>query len=200
MGGKEKSMIQANNLWFLAIILFLATLVAACATKESLVTETVAEPAQALSSAEVDKPEPLKSPRASLPSSSVPLEEELIDGQSIDDLNREALLKVAFFKYDSAELDTVAQDVLSENSRVLLNNPTWLVTIEGHGDERGTAEYNLALGEKRAAAAKDYLLELGINSSRIRVVSYGKEFPFDPGQGESAWAENRRAHFVITSK
>ena len=200
MDGKEKSMIQANSLWFLAIILFLATLAAACATKESLVTETVVEPAQALSSAEVDKPEPLKSPRESLPSSSVPLEEELIDGQSIDDLNREALLKVAFFKYDSAELDTVAQDVLSENSRVLLNNPTWLVTIEGHCDERGTAEYNLALGEKRAAAAKDYLLELGINSSRIRVVSYGKEFPFDPGQGESAWAENRRAHFVITSK
>ena len=200
MGGKEKSMIQANNLWFLAIILFLATLVTACATRESLVTETVVEPAQALSSAEVDKPEPLKSPGASLPSSSVPLEEELIDGQSIDDLNREALLKAAFFKYDSAELDTVAQDVVSENSRVLLNNPTWLVTIEGHCDERGTAEYNLALGEKRATVAKEYLLELGINSNRIRVVSYGKEFPFDPGQGESAWAENRRAHFVITSK
>ena len=200
MDGKEKSMIQANNLWFLTAILFLATLVTACATKESLVTETVVEPSQTLSSAEVGKPKPLKPPRGSLPASSAPLEEELIDGQSIDDLNREALLKAAFFKYDSAELDTAAQDVVSENSRVLLNNPTWLVTIEGHCDERGTAEYNLALGEKRAAAAKDYLLDLGINSSRIRVVSYGKEFPFDPGQGESAWAENRRAHFVITSK
>ena len=147
MDDKEKSMIQANNLWFLAIILFLATLAVACATKEPLVTETVVEPAQALSSAEVDKPKPLKSPRESSPVSSVPLEEELIAGQSIDDLNREALLKAAFFKYDSAELDTAAQDVVSENSRVLLNNPTWLVTIEGHCDERGTAEYNLALGE-----------------------------------------------------
>ena len=77
-----------------------------------LIEELLPEEGEVLSSAEVDKPEPLKSPRASLPSSSVPLEEELIDGQSIDDLNREALLKVAFFKYDSAELDTVEQHVL----------------------------------------------------------------------------------------
>ena len=200
MGSKEKYMIQANSFWLLAIILFFGTLVTACATKESPVTETAVELAQTLSSAEVDEPKPLKSPREPFPASSVPLEEELIDGKSIDDLNREALLKAAFFQYDSAELNTAAQDVISENSQVLLNNPTWLVTIEGHCDERGTAEYNLALGEKRATAAKNYLLELGVGSSRIRVVSYGKEFPFDPGQGERAWAENRRAHFVITTK
>ena len=193
-------MIRVNNLWLLTVILFLGTLVTACATKEAPVTEPAVESAQALSSAEVDEPKPLKSLRESLPTSSVPLEEELIDGKSIDDLNREALLKAAFFKYDSAELNALAQDVISDNLQVLLNNPTWLVTIEGHCDERGTAEYNLALGEKRATAAKDYLLGLGVESSRIRVVSYGKEFPFDPGQGERAWAENRRAHFVITSK
>jgi peptidoglycan-associated lipoprotein len=193
-------MIRVNSLWLLAVILFLGILVTACATKESLITETAVEPTQALSLAEVDESKPLKSPRESLPTSSVPLEEELIDGKSIDDLNREALLKAAFFQYDSAELNVLAQDVISENFQVLLNNPTWLVTIEGHCDERGTAEYNLALSEKRATAAKDYLLGLGVESSRIRVVSYGKEFPFDPGQGEKAWAKNRRAHFVITSK
>ena len=74
------------------------------------------------------------------------------------------------------------------------------MTIEGHCDERGTAEYNLALGERRATAARAYLVSLGIPADRLRTVSYGKEFPFDPGHDESAFAKNRRAHFVITAK
>jgi peptidoglycan-associated lipoprotein len=75
-----------------------------------------------------------------------------------------------------------------------------MVTIEGHCDERGTAEYNLALGERRAVAVRTYLVALGIAPDRLRSVSYGKEFPFDPGHTDAAWAQNRRAHFVITSK
>ena len=78
--------------------------------------------------------------------------------------------------------------------------PTWVITVEGHADERGTAEYNLALGERRAVAARTYLLSLGIAADRIKTVSYGKEFPFDPGHDESAWSKNRRAHFVVTGK
>jgi peptidoglycan-associated lipoprotein len=78
--------------------------------------------------------------------------------------------------------------------------PSWIVTVEGHSDERGTAEYNLALGERRAVAVKTYLVSLGISPDRIRTVSYGKEFPFDPGHNEEAWSKNRRGHFVITSK
>jgi peptidoglycan-associated lipoprotein len=78
--------------------------------------------------------------------------------------------------------------------------PTWVVTIEGHCDERGTAEYNLALGERRAVAVKTYMVALGISPDRLRTVSYGKEFPFDMGHTETAWSKNRRAHFVITSK
>jgi peptidoglycan-associated lipoprotein len=77
---------------------------------------------------------------------------------------------------------------------------TWVITIEGHTDERGSAEYNLALGERRALAAKNYLISLGIGGDRLRTVSYGKEFPFDPGHDESAWAKNRRAQFMLTSK
>ena len=77
---------------------------------------------------------------------------------------------------------------------------TWVVTIEGHCDERGTKEYNLALGERRAVSARAYLVSLGIPADRLRIVSYGKEFPFDPGHEESAWSKNRRAHFVITAK
>jgi peptidoglycan-associated lipoprotein len=86
------------------------------------------------------------------------------------------------------------------NADLLKKYPTWVVTVEGHCDERGTAEYNLALGERRSVAVKTYLVSLGIPPDRIRTVSYGKEFPFDPGHNEDAWAKNRRAHFVITSK
>ncbi len=74
------------------------------------------------------------------------------------------------------------------------------MTIEGHCDERGTAEYNLALGERRAVNARAYLVSLGISADRLHIVSYGKEFPFDPGHDEVAWGKNRRAHFVITAK
>ena len=77
---------------------------------------------------------------------------------------------------------------------------TWVITIEGHADERGTAEYNLALGERRAVAARTYLVSLGIPSDRLRTVSYGKEFPFDPNHTETAWSKNRRAQFVVTSR
>jgi len=83
---------------------------------------------------------------------------------------------------------------------VLKKYGTWGITIEGHCDERGTAEYNLALGERRAVAVKTYLSSLGVSPERIRVVSYGKEFPFDMGHSEDSWSQNRRGHFVITSK
>ena len=105
-----------------------------------------------------------------------------------------------FFALDSSELDQAGQQVLNTNAEVLRKYPTWIITIEGHCDERGTAEYNLALGERRALAAKTYLVSLGIPTERLRTVSYGKEFPFDPGHDEAAWSKNRRAHFVVTSK
>ena len=97
-------------------------------------------------------------------------------------------------------LDDAARAIATQNAAVLKKYTTWGITIEGHCDERGTAEYNLALGERRAVAVKTYLSSLGISADRIRTVSYGKEFPFDMGHNEDAWAKNRRGHFVITSK
>jgi peptidoglycan-associated lipoprotein len=120
--------------------------------------------------------------------------------RSIDDLNRESPLQPAFFEYDSAEVSAAARTALDANAAVLRKYPAWAVTVEGHCDERGTAEYNSALGERRAAAARTYLVSLGISAERLHIVSYGKEFPFDPAHAESAWAKNRRAHFVITTK
>ena len=86
-----------------------------------------------------------------------------------------------FFELDSSDVSAEGQQVLQANAAVLKKYPTWQVTIEGHCDERGTAEYNLALGERRALAAKNYLVSLGIAADKVRTVSYGKEFPFDAG-------------------
>jgi peptidoglycan-associated lipoprotein len=120
--------------------------------------------------------------------------------RSIDDLNRDSPFQPAFFDYDSAELSADARTILDANAAILKKYPAWAITVEGHCDERGTAEYNLALGERRAVAAQSYLVSLGISTNRVRTVSYGKEFPFDPGHDEAAWGRNRRAHIVITGK
>ena len=109
-------------------------------------------------------------------------------------------LRPIFFRYDSDQLDEAAKKTLDANADVLRTYKTWVITIEGHCDERGTAEYNLALGDRRALAARTYLLSLGIPAERMRTVSYGKEFPFDAGHTEDAWSLNRRAHFMLTSK
>ena len=123
-----------------------------------------------------------------------------LTGTDLNELNRSVPLAPIFFDYDSAEMTTEAQSHLANNAEVMRNNQTWIVTIEGHCDERGTAEYNLALSERRALAARDYLVALGIPVNRLRTVSYGEEFPFDPGNDEAAWAQNRRAHFVVTAQ
>ena len=128
------------------------------------------------------------------------LADESIVNRSLDDLNRDSPLKPVFFPVDSADLDEAGRAVATANAAVLKKYTSWGITVEGHCDERGTAEYNLALGERRALAVKTYLSSLGIPPDRIRTVSYGKEFPFDMGHTEDAWARNRRGHFVITSK
>lgn len=112
----------------------------------------------------------------------------------------DALAKVGntvYFGYDSATLTDEAQATLMRQAGFLKGNPSMTVTIEGHCDERGTREYNLALGERRATAARDYLLAQGVNSARIRVISYGKERPVAAGSTESSWSKNRRAATVL---
>lgn len=142
-------------------------------------------------------PEPAREPTSVPP---VPVPTDSISSASLDDLNRNSPLKPVFFELDSSELSQSGQKTLDDNAALLKRYQTWAVTIEGHCDERGTAEYNLALGERRANAARAYLVTLGIGADRLRTVSYGKEFPFDPGHDESAFSKNRRAHFVITAK
>jgi peptidoglycan-associated lipoprotein len=124
-----------------------------------------------------------------------------LNDETIETLNGpNSPLKPVFFAYDSDTLDETAKRVLEANADVLRTYSTWIVTVEGHCDERGTAEYNLALGDRRAMSARNYLVSLGIPANRLRTVSYGKEFPFDTGNNETAWRANRRAHFMLTAK
>ena len=123
-----------------------------------------------------------------------------ISTKSIEDINKAEILKPIFFALDSDQIDAVGQQVLVENAAALKKYTTWTITIEGHTDERGTAEYNLALGERRALSTKNALAALGISVDRVKTVSYGKEFPFDPAHEEAAFSKNRRAHFVVTAK
>ena len=115
-------------------------------------------------------------------------------------LNARGYLQDVFFDTDSFELRPDARQTLSENADWLREYPTVQVLVEGHCDERNTREYNLALGERRANAVRDYLVFLGIGSDRVRTISYGEERPFAIGHDEEAWQLNRRAHFVITSR
>jgi peptidoglycan-associated lipoprotein len=142
-------------------------------------------------------PEPVAEPRPVPPE---PVAEDPISSRDIGDINKNSPFQPVFFAFDSSDVDATAQQALNANTEILKRYPTWVITIEGHSDERGTAEYNLALGERRAMSARTYLVSLGVSGDRLRTVSYGKEFPFDPGHDEAAWAQNRRAQFVLTSK
>ena len=102
-----------------------------------------------------------------------------------------------YFGFDSSELGGEAQATLDRQAAFLNVNPTMVVIIEGHADERGTREYNLALGDRRAVAVRDYLLAKGLNAARVRTVSYGKERPAVSGSNEESWAKNRRAATVL---
>ena len=115
-------------------------------------------------------------------------------------LNAQGVLKRIHFDFDKYDLRSDAIRTLGDDAASIKQYPQFRVRIEGHCDERGTVEYNLALGEKRARAARDYLVSLGTPAQRLRIISYGKERPTDPGHNEEAWAENRRAEFVFLAE
>jgi peptidoglycan-associated lipoprotein len=187
----------------LAVLVALTIVASACGGKKPPVARAIPPPGAASASSPSTgarppaPPEPVAEPTIVPPE---PLREDRIASASLDDINRNSPLKPVFFEYDSSEISGDAPGVLEANAAVLKKYPSWTITIEGHCDERGTAEYNLALGERRAVASRAYLVSLGISADRLRTVSYGKEFPFEPGHDESAYIKNRRAHFVITAK
>ena len=133
-----------------------------------------------------------------------PVQEEVMPTE-IEALNRwvqeKGYIRDAFYNYDESTLDGAAQEALQSSATWLKGDgAAYNLLIEGHCDERGTEQYNLALGDRRANTAREYLMTLGIDGGRIRTVSYGEERPFNEGHDESAWAQNRRAHLVLVGR
>jgi peptidoglycan-associated lipoprotein len=127
-------------------------------------------------------------------------EEEIFAQKTLDQLNKEQPLGDVFFDLDQSTIKDDGRTALGTNAAWLKRWSNTRINIEGHCDERGTAEYNLGLGERRANAVKAYLVELGVAADRITVVSKGKEAPFCTESNESCWSQNRRGHFIITAK
>ena len=190
---------RRNAKAYVVLVLLLTVAVSACNKNKPPVARPMPPPgagADTVPPRPPEPPTPVREPNIVPP---MPADDS-IGSKSLDDLNRDSPLRPMYFGLDSSEVNAEGQQVLQANAAVLKKYPTMQVTIEGHCDERGTAEYNLALGERRALAAKNYLVSLGIPADKVKTVSYGKEFPFDAGHEEAAWSKNRRAHFVITAK
>jgi peptidoglycan-associated lipoprotein len=182
-----------KNLWIGLAMLFLIPgflFTVSCATKTEVMdtTEKVAtEPEKAPEETATEASKEVQQPTADMSDE----ERAILASRNM------FLSEDIYFEFDKSTLDSMAQDVLSKKADWMRANPDVVISIEGHCDERGTNEYNLALGEKRGESAKAFLVDLGIEAYRISTVSYGEERPADTGHDEEAWAKNRRAHFII---
>jgi peptidoglycan-associated lipoprotein len=184
---------------FAAIALVAAVGVSACGKKKPPVTPDPPPAAAAPPTTTPAAPPPPPTPPRETPPRTL-TEDEIFAGKSLTDLNAEMPLKPVFFELDSAQLSDAARPILQKNVDWMKRWTSTKVMVEGHADSRGTAEYNLALGSRRAAAVRDYVVSLGIGADRIQIVSKGKESPFCTDENESCWYQNRRGHFVITAK
>jgi len=175
----------------LAVFLIFGSMIS-CRKK---VEEAPPPPPQAKEQPKVEKvvePPVVKEPKLS--------EEEIFMRKSLEEINAEQPLMIIHFDYDKFFIREDAKSVLESNAAWLNKWSTVKLLIEGHCDERGTEEYNLALGEKRAKSTLDYLVSLGISPDRLKIISYGKSQPLDPASNETAWGKNRRAQFTIIAK
>jgi peptidoglycan-associated lipoprotein len=159
-------------------------------------------PPPAAPAAAAPTPPPAAPPPATAPAAQAPAVNEYmrLAAMDLESINRLGLLEDAHFEFDRADLDDRAQAALRKDAEVLKRFDFLTLTIEGHCDERGTVEYNLALGDRRARAAHDYLVSLGVPGGRLKTVSYGKESPQCREHAEDCWARNRRARPVVTGK
>ena len=171
---------------------------AACGKKAPAVAP-VPPPMPAAPAAPPAPPAPPPAPAAVAPPRAL-TEDEIFAQMSLADLNAKRPLTDVYFDLDESTIKDDAKGALSANATWLKRYTATRINIEGHADERGTAEYNLGLGERRATSIKSYLVELGVPTERVVVVSKGKESPFCTESNESCWQQNRRGHFVITAK
>lgn len=184
-----------KRMWMMAALLLLVLptmlLLTSCA-KKGVTTETQVD--QAALDAERARQEELARQKAL---EEERLQQEQLANQGMNAARTRFLNENIYFEFDKSRLLPAAQETLRDKADWLRANPGLTAIIEGHTDERGTTEYNLALGERRAEAAKAFLVDLGISASRLTTISYGEERPIDPRSNEEAWAKNRRAQFVL---
>ena len=173
----------------LALLATVGLTLAACGAKKEVALE--APPATARPAAPAPTPAPTATP--------APVTSSIVPG-SQEDLRAQAGSDTVLFAYDSYELDAEARAMLMRHAVWLKANPQVRVTLEGHCDERGTREYNLALGDRRANSAKNFLAAQGVDVGRLSTISYGKERPAVSGSDEAAWAQNRRAVTVVMGR
>jgi len=181
-----------------SICLVLGLGAAACAKKAPAPAPPPPPPPAAPAAPPAPPPPPPPPPAAPAPR---PLtEDELFAQKSLSQLNSERPLTDVYFDLDSSTIRDDAKTALTADATWLKRWANTRINMEGHCDERGTAEYNLGLGERRASAVKAYLVELGVPADRVVIVSKGKETPFCTDSNEACWQQNRRGHFIITAK
>lgn len=191
---------------FTQLVLYITVIsLVGCAQRESVKSEepvvpavtVLPEPTQVVPAPEPPPPPPPPEPEqktAAVPEKG--LLEELAKVIAVQEPEKKVVLEAIHFDFDKSDLREPDRAVLYKNAGVLMKEGSVNILIEGHCDERGSTEYNLALGERRAATALRYLVTLGVAAERLSVISYGEEKPADPGHDEDAWAKNRRAEFV----
>jgi peptidoglycan-associated lipoprotein len=182
------------------VLLFGLTIFTGCAEKKSIVTSGSAQEQQ-VAPAPVPAQTTDTTKQAKIvtaPTDTTNIKETANEQSSLMEATAKSPISDINFDYDSSGILPDAREILKVNAAYLLKHKVSSVVVEGHCDERGTAEYNMALGQKRAQETKKYLINLGIQESIIKTVSYGEERPLDPNNNEEAWDKNRRAHFVVT--
>jgi peptidoglycan-associated lipoprotein len=200
--GKGGTIIMKKNLTFVGIfvvLIFGLTIFTGCAEKKSVVTNSAAQEQDAASAQTAAKTTETSNLSNATNPNDVTSTNNRAQSASVETTaTPEASVRDIKFDFDSSIILPDAREILKVNADFLLKNRISSIVIEGHCDERGTAEYNMALGQRRAQETKKYLVNLGIKESTIRTISYGEERPLDPGNTEEAWAKNRRAHFLIS--
>jgi peptidoglycan-associated lipoprotein len=181
-----------------AAVMVVALSAAACGPKK-VDTPAPAPPPPAEKPAPTTPPPPPPPPAPPKPDPAPPTEDEIYGKMTPDEIAKKYLTD-AFFALDSSELSEEARGVIQKNAEFMKKRASATVLVEGHADSRGTNEYNLALGERRADAVRDYLVSLGIDTNRISIVSKGEEQPFCKEETESCWQQNRRGHFIVTAR
>lgn len=182
------------------VLIFGLTIFTGCAEKKSVVTSGSAQEQQvtpAPTPAQIPTDTTKQSDSTAAPTGTTNIKEPANEQSSLMEATSKSPISDINFDYDSSSIRPDAREILKTNADYLLKHKTSSVVVEGHCDERGTAEYNMALGQKRAQETKKYLINLGIQESIIKTVSYGEERPLDSNNNEEAWAKNRRAHFVV---